>query len=370
MWPFRRLKQETGYVPDPEQEKDPRNLEYEKLVIFGADVIPAAGDIEKKTSKTFNQGGTSSCTCQATCGVIYQWGNDLQSPRHSFWKIKTDSAYKSSGLPWGAYMTDPFRMQIKEGICDYDLAPNENIYYDADYLDFKTTAKINKSANDNMGGSYMQVARAGSPKDRFDSIVRYLAQEKRPLAVGVRWYREYNKYKRTGIIPPTEMTGPSAGHAMMAVAWKTIDGHEYLGFRNSWGEKWGDKGRVWIPKDNIILFSAIGFMPPRRAEEIRIEKVPEKAKKDIRRNLHRERANAWDLRRWIEEVYFKDDGETAERTMNAVARGIAGREWLVLVWAVSYLGWTHKDVINYLQARSRGLEKEKAYNLDFTQIKD
>jgi len=352
-------------IPNPEQENDPRNLQYDELVFGTPSNIPESGDVEDKPV-TFNQSHTSSCTCQGAAGVIYQMEKMLVSPRYAFNVIRHDSKYSSSGLTWGAYMADPFKLQVNEGICDFRLAPNDDVSSDSEFLRLNVTEEMQRNADKNKGGAYAFLANTGTDLDKFDSVVRFLALERRPVCVAVKWHKGFNNARKTGIVPAKPDSSNAVGHVMMAVAWKKIDGHEYIGFRNSWGEGWGDNGRVWLPKGFVHIYSAMGYLPPKRFEEIRIETPVKKSKKGVVRNLHKERANAMDLRRWIHEVKFADEGTPEQRASNQVARGIAAREWLKLVWAVSYLGWTHLDVLNYLYAKSRGKEDEEAYNLDFT----
>ena len=127
-----------------------------------------------------------------------------------------------------------------------------------------------------------------------------------------------------------------------------------------------DKGMIWLPRTYAQIHSALAYLPPHKVEENKIVVPSTKVEK---RNLHKERANAQELREMIEAT-FPDEGTSDAKRRNAVARGIAGTKWLVLVPAVCYRGYTFKDVINHLWAQSRDLENELAYNIDFNKNRE
>jgi len=353
-----------GLVFNPEQENDPRNLRYEDLAPLGGE-IPEFGDVEIDPI-TYNQGSVAACTTHSTAHAVRQVMRIAVSPRYAWNRIKTDSKYPSSQLSWGAFMIDSIKLQINEGICDYDLAPNEFTNDPAKYLDLKVTDEMKRNAETNKGGAYLFVTSgAKNSLDKFDDIVLYLAGRGAPVKVAVNWFSSYNRVRYTGgVVPTTIPTGKYVGHDMLAVAWKRINGHEYLAFRNSYGSAWGDKGRVWLPKGFFDPRSAIAVLNTieRDALDILIP-VPEKD-----RNIFKEKFAADELRRIL---YAKFPLSVAHgaKTANNEARALAGRMWLLLVQAVTYRGFTNTDVINFLYARSRNKTATKAYSLDFSKTK-
>ena len=368
MWPFKRFEDTTGFIPNEEHDSDPRNLAYDEMMVFGAPEMPHEGNVLARTKEIFNQGRSSSCTLHSTAGCMHQTTGKLISPRYGYWKIKKDKKYPSSQLPYGAYMKDSVAVLVNEGVCDLELAPN-GLYTSSEdkYLDLTPTDEMRVSARENAGGSYVYATRARGTKQIFDAVVKYMFEQKRPVKVGVRWYKEYNKARKTGIVPDEWPSGSWNGHDMAAVAWKMIGKEPYLGFLQSWGDKWGDKGMVWMPRNYSHLFTAIAYVPPIKVKDLKIKK--DVAEIQEKRNLHKERANAWELRRWIDEVWFKDEGTPKIKTRHAVARGIAGREWYVLVKALSYFGWTMKDIKNYLTAHAEGKTDAPEYSYDLSQYK-
>ena len=365
MWPFRKEKP-TGMIPNPELDQDPRNLAYDEMMVFGGD-IPDSGNVIARQPAILNQDRTSSCTTHSTVGAIHQATGKLLSPRWGYWRLKTDKKYASSSLPYGAYMQESAKVAVNEGLCSYELLPNYATYSDESYITFPVTKEMSSSAKSNAGGSYVYTTTVKNSRSIFDSVVKYMWEQKRPVKVGVRWYKEYHRAKKTGIIPAHWPDGTWSGHDMVAVAWKKIEGELYLGFLQSWGAGWGDKGMCWMSRNYSFFYSPIAIIPPKKAEDLKIKKEVAEIKE--RRNLHKERANAWELRRWIDEVWFKDEGTEARKTTNRVARGIAGREWYVLVKALAYFGWTMKDIHSYLAAHANGQTTAKSYTYNLADYK-
>lgn len=356
-------EQTTGMVPNPEQDNDPRNIRYDEVVL-GAPEIPESGDVEIDRW-TLNQAKTSACTCHSTVSGVLNATTWRLSPRYAYKKIKTDPKYPSSRLGWGGYMIDSLKLMVNEGVCEYVFAPNNNTTSDASYLDFLINSQMEDSAAKHKGGSYVYVSSGGNSDDNFDRIRKFMYEQNLPVKVGVDWRGSFNNARKGGIVPPVTPSGSLTGHDMLAVAWNVIDGQEYLGFRNSFGDTWGDKGRVWLPKGFFKISAAIAYLPPEKTEEVGIVPLLPTEEK---RNKHRERANAEELRAMIE-VKFPLDVPGDARLANMKAREIKEKEWLVIWSGVTYRGWSFTDVINYLYARSRNKTTNKAYSLDFSQPK-
>jgi len=152
---------------------------------------------------------------------------------------------------------------------------------------------------------------------------------------------------------------------MHCVAGKPINGHEYLGFRNSFGETWGDKGRIWLPKGFFKIQSAIAYLAPIDSVQNEIKK-PEPV--SVTRDYYLEKSKAQALRSACYEKFPLNVAQ-GSKDANNVARELMGRMWLILVPAVTYLGWTNTDIINYLYAHSRSKKDTKAYSFDLTKHK-
>jgi len=367
---FRNQSGEHGFVINEEHDSDPRNLCYDEISSGENYVnIPSEGRVDHfKPKVVLNQDRTSSCTCHAAVHCQYQSHGKLVSPRHLYWRIKTDPKYPSSNLDYGAYLRDSMKAMVEEGGADYDLAPNAETHSEERYINlFTESLKIQKSAEKNIGGAYVYPTRAQNSDMIFDAIIKFMYEQKRPVQIGMKWYKEYNGYRKHGIVPVKWADGKWSGHAMTAVAWKKIDGHMYLGCLNSWGEGWGDNGMIWLPRTYAKIHSALAYLPPHKIEEVKVE-IPDKKIEKKDRNIHKERASAQELKEMIDAT-FPDEGTEDTKRRNASARGIAGKKWLVLIQAVCYRDFTPRDVINFLWAQSREQEDKPAYHIDFTKMR-
>ena len=347
-------------IPNEEMDSDPRNLAYDEMMAFGGE-IPTEGNVLARPQEILDQGRTASCTCHSTVADIHQTTGKLLSPRWGYWKLKRDQKYASSRIPYGAYMKEAAQVAVHEGLADYEICPNERTGSDEEYLALKDTKMMHESAKRNVGGSYLYVTLGRGSVAIFDAVVRYLWEQKRPVKVGVRWYKEYNPFRSTGVLPAKKPTSAWTGHDMCAVAWKEINGEPYLGFIQSWGKNCGDKGMCWMPRNYSFFYSPISIIPS-------IKQVDLDIKKPIWnnvRNLHKERANAQELTALVQ-IKFPRVGNLTSDTQNNIAQSIFGKEKLLFINAVSYLDWKFTDVINHLFARSRSKVEEDAYKLNFT----
>ena len=358
-------EQQFGFVPNPEQDADPRNLYYEDLApLGGAEPPPEYGDIEKG-DWTLAQGATSSCVCHASVYAFNQANGRLLSPRYAFNKVKKDPKYPSSQLHWGSYTVDSLKLKVNEGVAEYGAVDPAHTTSDEDYLSLALTGTMESSAARNKGGSYIFVSKHADSLGKFDDVVRFMHEQKKPVLVGVAWRGSYSAARSTGIIPAVPPSGSSFGHLMLAVAWKRINGHEYIGLRNSFGASWGDRGRVWMPKGFIQISGLNAYLPPSDTVALEIE-TP--TTKPAERNILLEKLKAQELRQMLEK-FFPLEVQEGARKANFEARSLAGRQWLLIVPAVTYRGYTVVDIKNYIYSRSRGKKDSKAYSFDLTKPK-
>lgn len=352
-WFSRSATPETGLIENPEQENDPRNLDYAEI---------AGGSVEPRPDSFFlsddgwvlNQGSTASCVAHAWAHVVNYFDREL-SPRFIFWKIKTQPKYSSSQLSWGAYMVDGAKCLSDEGSCLYTSAPSEGFTSsDEAYLKFSPTASLESEARRNSGGSYLCVASSKlNELERFDIIRDFLWREKKPVAISVKWFASFNKAKKTkGIVPAVPPSGKSVGHAMCAVGFTKIDDHEYLIVKNSWGPTWGDGGFIYLPKGFTTITSGWSFVP----SWYKVELPPRITSK---KDANRERANILDFEQWL----------FAKFPAGHPVRRLAAQKKLVIIKALTYFGWSQNDVIAHLEARVENRTRAKAFSFDLGKLK-
>lgn len=78
-----------------------------------------------------------------------------------------------------------------------------------------------------------------------------------PVVIGVNWHQGMMRPNSSGIINPTGLV--MGGHAVAVTALKRSGGFWYIGGPNSWGQRWGDRGRWWMELSQFEqLFSSRG----------------------------------------------------------------------------------------------------------------
>lgn len=356
--PFARSPDNFGLIFDHEQDNDPRNLYWEDLAPLGAvdEVLPGAGGMPPNTLRNRNQAHTSACTCFSLAHVYSLLTGVGISERYPFWKIKTDSKYRSSELTWGAYAIDPIKLIINEGVPRYDPSYDEQ--------DTKTDAAYIKEPKEHTelikGGAFLYVTSGSDNAKKWQQLVRYLAYERRGALAGVTWRGSFNNARKTGVAPAQEPTGKAVGHLMVATNYEYRAGELYIRFENSFGSTWGDNGAVWLPARYTKLQSAIAYLPPSEAKAIGIVK-PEPVED---RKTNKEKASADAIWRAVFAA-FPRVGDVKADAANNAARSLYAKMKLLMVQAVTYRQYTPTDCVNYIYARTRNKTKTKAYAIDF-----
>jgi uncharacterized tellurite resistance protein B-like protein len=83
---------------------------------------------------------------------------------------------------------------------------------------------------------------------------RAVLAEGYPIVFGIALFESFDRQRRPGLVPmpsPDEVAREEhSGHAMLAVGYSDRD--RVFIVRNSWGERWGDRGYCYIPYDYLM----------------------------------------------------------------------------------------------------------------------
>jgi hypothetical protein len=178
-------------------------------------------------------------------------------------------------------------------------------------------------------------------QDTFEGIKAALWKWKRPIIVAADWY-ENSSPDKNGVLPL-----PNAhfiyGHCTAVVGYDDAIG---LLFINSYGEYWGDRGFGWYPHGFPVYATAWtgidlpdnwqATQPTPNAPTTPATPTPHP------RDLLSEQRNALKLHDAIYAKFAPTD----------VARPYAGKNWYMLVEALTYLGYSTTDLINWLYAKT------------------
>jgi len=173
----------------------------------------------------------------------------------------------------------------------------------------------------------------------FEGIKQALWKWKRPIIVGADWY-ENSTPDRNGVLP--SIKGKVIyGHCTAVCGYDDGIGIEFI---NSYGEYWGDHGFGWYPHGFPVYATAWTAidLPNDWQKPVLPETAPTTTvnPEPRRRDLLSEQRNALKLQQAIYAAFSPQD----------VARPYAGRNWAMLVEAVTYFGYSTTDLVNWLYA--------------------
>lgn len=72
-----------------------------------------------------------------------------------------------------------------------------------------------------------------------------------PLVLAMSITENFCKGGDNGVVAYSKNDQKADYHAVVAVGHTIHDGKKLIRIRNSWGEKWGDKGYIWLTEDYI-----------------------------------------------------------------------------------------------------------------------
>lgn len=112
------------------------------------------------------------------------------------------------------------------------------------YRDMQGCSGVGRGDTNNRLSSYYQVVSNGQ-LPTIGQLKSYIA-DTIPLVVGARLGDRFMRWRNDNVISHDtyNYTGMHAYHAMALVGYD--DSRHAFRLRNSWGEKWGDKGSIWV----------------------------------------------------------------------------------------------------------------------------
>lgn len=242
-----KVMQYTGYIESPVDKRDFKL----SAVQTPLESIPEVFRPDYSFLPTYHQHKQPSCIGHAVAWMLnyFEWAeanakNEL-SPRFIYALAKRDD-----GIPEqdGTY----YRIGLKEaknyGVCDNALFPNNT---DLDRETYNNSKLISKEAYDNANyrrvKAYVQVDSL-----TFDGIKQAIYQNKvvlLALKVDENMYTDKFgniSWKEKDILP-LRLPNEEGGHAVVGIGYDK----DYIYFKNSWGDEWGQSSVGYIGKEYI-----------------------------------------------------------------------------------------------------------------------
>jgi C1A family cysteine protease len=210
-----------------------RNLKIKQSALKGnpVDLRPFCTPIE-------DQEGIGSCTAQAGVGLVEyielnQFQEYLDASRLFLYKVTRNLLGLTGDT--GAYVRTTFKALRLFGTVPESYYPYLTPQYDNEPSPFCYSFARN-----------YQILRYLKLKDLTE--VKGILDSGLPVAFGFTVFRSIflPEVEETGVIKvPTQNDSVAGGHAVAAVGYD--DKKRYIIIRNSWGERWGDRGYGYLP---------------------------------------------------------------------------------------------------------------------------
>ena len=201
--------------------------------------LPKSIDLRNKCPSVYDQGEIGSCTAQALAAAfeLKDGINNTFTPSRLFIYYNERLLENSIHEDSGALLSDGIKTLEKYGVCDekdwpYDtknftVKPHKKCYINALQHKAYTVHNINSDMN---------------------SMKTSLASG-HPFVVGISIYESFesDEVAKTGMVtmPDIDKESCLGGHAVLVVGYSDISQKWIV--RNSWGDKWGDKGYFYLP---------------------------------------------------------------------------------------------------------------------------
>jgi len=190
-----------------------------------------------------NQG--SFGTCAANAGVdLFEMLLGLEQGPEAVVQFSRMFAYrlarvlhKATDVDEGTYLRAIFTQLRKIGIIEEKYFPykKENLFK-LPPLDLYTMASNNRIH------SFYRIKDKG---DKKLEQIRFAIRLDHPVAFAIPVSKDFCRYKG-GNYTWRDMDDSVGNHAMIITGMSTVGDQERFLIRNSWGERWGDKGHCWM----------------------------------------------------------------------------------------------------------------------------
>ena len=239
-----------GNIPDT---PDKRDRKYEPIAT--KEILPKV-DLRKQMPKIEDQRKFPTCTACAVVGIIehLQLKNGTKK-EHDMSRIfvyfngrKIYLAETGSTNIFDVGLT--VRAAIK-AVADSGVCPEPKWPYTAKSLAQKPNQQAYDSAKDRLITEYNRIILDYTKPDYNINQIQAALTEGYPIAYGMRINLSFMKTKRDGIMQiPTLNENGDVGigsHTMVICGYN----ENYFIIRNSWGQKWGDKGYLYMPYEYL-----------------------------------------------------------------------------------------------------------------------
>lgn len=212
--------------------------------------LPKTVDLRAKCPPVYDQGNLGSCTANAIgAGHQFEQIRQAQSrgsfvPSRLFVYFNEREMEGTTAIDSGAYIRDGMKSVVKQGACPETPSTGSGQAtwpYDVSKFAKKPPAACYQHALKHQVLQYRRL-------DQILSQLKACLASGHPIVFGFTVYESFESKSvaKAGVVPmPGGGERSLGGHAVLAVGYD--DAKQWFVVRNSWGEKWGDKGYCYMP---------------------------------------------------------------------------------------------------------------------------
>lgn len=242
------------------QQLDFRDLKVSRPSLADESLPASADIIRPKMPPVYDQGQLGSCTANAIaaaieyCLIAQQYPYPF-TPARLFIYYNERLVEGTVGMDAGAELRDGLKVVNSQGVCPESDINGKHQDWWWTYSDNQIKFRLHPSQS-----CYKDALLHKSVKyeavDLDANQIKTLLAAGHPVIFGISVYSSFesDSAAKTGIIPmPATSESLLGGHALLAVGYTralpdgTTATEDYVIFRNSWADTWGDKGYGYIP---------------------------------------------------------------------------------------------------------------------------
>jgi C1A family cysteine protease len=220
----------NGYKLNCKITRNPEKIVHNFKVVH----LPRSVNLKDKCGPVYDQGSLGSCTANAICSA-YIFDDIHANPSRLYLYHKERLADGNATDDAGSTLTQGVT-QAKVGICEEKLWP---------YQPEKFPEKPPTECDDN--AKLHHVVDAVQVLQTVESMKGCLASGF-PFVLGFAVFPSFEKAVNGNIPMPEANEEPIGGHAIEVVGYTST----YWIIKNSWSDKWGDKGYGYIPMQYFL----------------------------------------------------------------------------------------------------------------------
>ncbi|WP_199246612.1 C1 family peptidase [[Phormidium] sp. ETS-05] len=225
-----------GYLRD---RLDPNDQQYQPDR-YGAAELPPVVDLREFMTDVENQGELSSCTANAMAGAYEYLAKRILGESGDVSRLfvyyNARAVDGDQDKDEGTYLRNCIQVLREMGTCPEDVWP-----YDVEMVNEEPSEDAYQEA-----AKFLIEEAERVEVDLY--AMKHCLAEGFPFAFGLTLFESFMKRgNKTIPMPNPDREKALGGHAMLCVGYS--DPHKVFVVRNSWGDKWADKGYCYIPYD-------------------------------------------------------------------------------------------------------------------------